>query len=147
VCGGWNAYDFYSEGWVSVFSGVTVTYDSSAGGGSINSYNCVAIAQANLVTAWTPIPGYTPIITYPTRRILLKIALLLDLGGAGTAIDLLNDHSFAFASDGTIGEDAYTVGSFPTFTESNASAQRVICPFSSGGAPPNYPYAYTLEQG
>ena len=150
-CGGpaWNPYFFYSEGWVSVFSGVTVTLDYSAGGGSISVFDCVAIAQANLVNSWTPFPGWSSPINYPSRRIVLKIALLYERGtGSGTAIDILSGGSFAFVSDGTLGEDAYVVGSFSTFTESDVSMATRICPISSGGtADPQYGYTFTLEQG
>ena len=138
ACGNWSPWHFYSEGWVSVIAGVTVTSVRVSDGNTI-SWNCLAIAQANITRNFLT-------TQYPARRIVLKIALLCAWPYPSTTIiGARADHSFAFASDGTLGEDAYSVGSFPTFTESNAGQQGAVCPISL--APVTYNYSYTLEQG
>jgi len=150
ACGGWVGAGVFGRGWVGVIPNVTVTYDSTVGGGGITTYNCVAVANAGLVTAWSPY--FSSSFVYGTRRILLTLRIYFDDGSFAdqTHFRSLVNESYGFTSDGTLGEDSYLVGSFPTFTETNVDDFSRTCPITTGSpAAPTFTAGptFTLEQG
>ena len=148
ACGPWAVSPVRAEGWVAILPSVTVEFDRTPSGGSINSYNGIAVAEVNLVTGWSP--NFVTTYSYPSRRIFFKIGFYYDAGDPSFPLNqcrsLLNWH-FAFASDGTLGEDAYTVGSFPTFTESDGSDSNLTCPATTSTISFDTGPIFTIEQG
>ena len=139
------------SGWITAFN-VVATFDSSGSGGSVTDYNCVAVVSARLSRVYPSWPsGSLSEISNiaPTRRIVFEIALYRYHGfePTGNSLTQLNDTHYAFTSDGTLSEDAYTYGSFPTFTQANAATTAKLCFISIYGSLTWSSQDFTLEQG
>jgi hypothetical protein len=132
-CGTQNGYlPVNRQGWTGAFN-VTLTDDFTAGGGGIINYQCTALASVTLSRRYWS--AYATVSNAPSRRIQLEIALFWYAGyePTGNYLTMLLNTRVAFSSDGTIGEDAYTYGNFPTCTQANSAGPVVVCPFDLYG--------------
>ena len=139
------------DGWITAFN-VVATFDSSGSGGSVTNYNCVALVSARLSRIYPSWPsGSLSEISNiaATRRIVFEIALYRYHGfePTGNSLTQLNDTHYAFTSDGTLSEDAYTYGSFPTFTQANVATTAKLCFLSISGSLTWSSQDFTLKQG
>ena len=135
------------DGWIGAFN-VVATFDSSGSGGSVTNYNCVALVSARLSRVY-PLAYNALSAIAATRRIVFEIALYRYHGfePAGNRLTQLNETHYAFTSDGTISEDAYTYGSFPTFTQANVATAAKLCFFAWPSVITWSSRDFTLEQG
>ncbi len=145
-CGTQNGYlPVTRHGWVGAFN-VTLTDDFTASGGQVYNYQCTALASVTLSRRYYT--SYVNTSAAPSRRIELLLSLYHYEGVEPTGnylTEILNTR-VALSSKGTIGEDAYTYGNFPTFTRADSNNPVVLCPFDLYGATwTNTPF--TVAQG
>ena len=146
ACGGGSGYlQGTRHGWVGAFN-VVLTDDYSPSGGSVTNYNCTALASVNLARRYNS--SYAATAVAASRRIEFIIALYYYAGVEPTGnwlTQVLNTH-VSLTSDGTLGEDAYVYGSFPTYTHSDVFNEALLCGLSTGSV--NWTSRqFTLAQG
>jgi FlaG/FlaF family flagellin (archaellin) len=132
LCGGTSGYyTIKGNGWVGART-VLLTLDDSATGGPVTNIWCIALTNAELLKRYEA-DSYGTVVATPSRRIRLNVGLYYHDGiePNGTWLTVQTDSTVNFISDGTVNEDAYTYGSFPTFTDTNVAATVNRCPIAN----------------
>jgi len=130
-CGSVGSYlPVTRHGWVGAFN-VVLTDDYTSSGGSVTNYDCTALASVNLARRYYISFNGTGVAA--TRRIEFIIALYYYAGvePTGNRLTQVLDTHVSFTSDGTLSEDAYVYGSFPTYTHSDVFNTAPLCGFST----------------